>query len=215
MSLYAPARGPVSYIYRDDHLILIDKPSGLLSVPGRGEDKADCAITRVQAEFPDALTVHRLDMATSGLLLMARSKAMQRALSGLFERGEVEKAYLADVWGTPAPASSEIDLPLITDWPNRPLQKVDHEIGKPSRTQYETLSIQNGNARLKLTPLTGRSHQLRVHLAAIGHPILGDEFYAAGEALAARPRLALHATRLAFTHPSTGIRMEFVAPCPF
>ncbi len=215
MSAYAPAPAPVSYIYRDDHLILIDKPSGLLSVPGRGEDKADCAITRVQAEFPDALTVHRLDMATSGLLLMARSKEMQRALSGLFERGEVEKAYLADVWGTPAPTSGEIDLPLITDWPNRPLQKVDYEIGKPSRTQYETLSVQNGNARLKLTPLTGRSHQLRVHLAAIGHPILGDEFYAAGEALAARPRLALHATRLAFTHPSTGIRMEFEAPCPF
>lgn len=215
MSAYAPAPAPVSYIYRDDHLILIDKPSGLLSVPGRGEDKADCAIARVQAEFPDALTVHRLDMATSGLLLMARSKDMQRALSGLFERGEVEKAYLADVWGTPAPASGEIDFPLITDWPNRPLQKVDHEIGKPSRTQYETLSIQNRNARLKLTPLTGRSHQLRVHLAAIGHPILGDEFYALGEALAARPRLALHATRLAFTHPSTGIRMEFEAPCPF
>lgn len=215
MSAYAPAPAPVSYIYRDDHLILIDKPSGLLSVPGRGEDKADCAITRVQAEFPDALTVHRLDMATSGLLLMARSKDMQRALSGLFERGEVEKVYLADVWGTPAPASGEIDLPLITDWPNRPLQKVDYEIGKPSRTQYETLSVQNGNARLKLTPLTGRSHQLRVHLAAIGHPILGDEFYASGEALAARPRLALHATRLAFTHPSTGIRMEFEAPCPF
>ena len=215
MNAYAPAPAPVSYIYRDDHLILIDKPSGLLSVPGRGAEKADCAITRVQAEFPDALTVHRLDMATSGLLLMARGKDIQRALSGLFERGEVEKAYLADVWGTPAPASGEIDFPLITDWPNRPLQKVDHEIGKPSRTQYETLSVQNGNARLKLTPLTGRSHQLRVHLAAIGHPILGDEFYAAGEALAARPRLALHATRLAFTHPSTGIRMEFEAPCPF
>lgn len=215
MSAYAPAPAPVSYIYSDDHLILIDKPSGLLSVPGRGEDKADCAIARVQAEFSDALTVHRLDMATSGLLLMARGKDMQRALSGLFQRGEVEKAYLADVWGAPAPASGEIDLPLITDWPNRPLQKVDHEIGKPSLTQYETLSIQNGNARLKLTPLTGRSHQLRVHLAAIGHPILGDEFYAAGEALTARPRLALHATRLAFTHPSTDIRMEFEAPCPF
>ena len=215
MSAYAPAPAPVSYIYHDDHLILIDKPSGLLSVPGRGEDKADCAIARVQAEFPDALTVHRLDMATSGLLLMARGKDMQRALSALFERGEVEKAYRADVWGAPSPASGEIDLPLITDWPNRPLQKVDHEIGKPSQTLYETLSVQNGHARLKLTPLTGRSHQLRVHLAAIGHPILGDEFYAAGEALAARPRLALHAARLAFIHPSTGIRIEFEALCPF
>lgn len=215
MSIYAPARAPVLYIFRDEHLILIDKPSGLLSVPGRGEDKADCAIARVQADFPDALTVHRLDMATSGLLLMARSKEMQRALSGLFERGEVEKSYLADVWGTPAPASGEIDLPLITDWPKRPLQKVDHEIGKPSRTLYETLVVSGGSARLKLTPLTGRSHQLRVHLAAIGHPILGDEFYAAGEALAARERLALHAARLAFAHPATGERMEFDAPCPF
>ena len=215
MSAYAPAPAPVSYIYRDDHLILIDKPSGLLSVPGRGVEKADCAIARVHAEFPDALTVHRLDMATSGLLLMARGKDMQRALSALFERGEVEKSYLADVWGAPPPASGTIDLPLITDWPNRPLQKVDYEIGKPSQTLYETLSIQNGNARLKLTPLTGRSHQLRVHLAAIGHPILGDEFYATGQALVARERLALHAARLAFTHPSTGIRMEFEAPCPF
>lgn len=215
MNIYAPAPAPVSYIYGDDHLILIDKPSGLLSVPGRGEDKADCAIARVQATYPDALTVHRLDMATSGLLLMARSKEMQRALSGLFERGEVEKSYLADVWGAPSPASGAIDLPLITDWPNRPLQKVDHEIGKPSQTLYETLSVQNGHARLKLTPLTGRSHQLRVHLAAIGHPILGDEFYAAGEALAARPRLALHAARLAFVHPATGNRMDLEAPCPF
>ena len=215
MSLYAPAPGPVSYVYRDDHLILIDKPSGLLSVPGRGADKADCAIARVQSEFPDALTVHRLDMATSGLLLMARSKEMQRALSGLFERGEVEKSYLADVWGTPAPASGEIDLPLITDWPRRPLQKVDHEIGKPSRTLYETLSLQSAHTRLKLTPLTGRSHQLRVHLAAIGHPILGDEFYAAGDALAARDRLALHAARLSFTHPATEERMDFEAPCAF
>lgn len=215
MSLYAPAPGPVCYIHCDAHLILIDKPSGLLSVPGRGADKADCAITRVQAEFPDALTVHRLDMATSGLLMMARSKEMQRALSGLFERGEVEKCYLADVWGTPQPASGEIDLPLITDWPRRPLQKVDPEIGKPSRTLYETLSVTAGTARLKLTPLTGRSHQLRVHLAAIGHPILGDEFYASGEALAARPRLALHAAKLAFAHPEKGERMEFEAPCPF
>lgn len=211
---YAPAPAPVSYVYCDDHLILIDKPSGLLSVPGRGAEKSDCAIARVQAEFPDALTVHRLDMATSGLLLVARGKDMQRALSGLFERGEVEKSYLADVWGVPSPASGTIDLPLITDWPNRPLQKVDHDIGKPSRTLYETISIKNVHARLKLTPLTGRSHQLRVHLAAIGHPILGDEFYATGKALAARPRLALHATHLAFVHPATDERMEFEAPCP-
>lgn len=215
MILYAPVQTPVSYIYCDDHLILIDKPSGLLSVPGRGAEKQDCAITRVQSAYPDALTVHRLDMGTSGLLLMARGKDMQRALSGLFERGEVQKEYIADVWGAPSPASGEIDLPLITDWPQRPRQKVDHAIGKPSRTRYETVSSAGGISRLHLTPLTGRSHQLRVHLASIGHPILGDDLYADGEARAARPRLALHAARLAFTHPATGERTDFEAPCPF
>lgn len=215
MTAYAPARTPVVYVYRDDHLIVIDKPSGLLSVPGRGAEKADCALSRVMADFPDALTVHRLDMATSGLLMLARGKDMQRALSGLFERGDVEKVYLADVWGAPEPASGEIDLPLITDWPNRPRQMVDHESGKPSRTRYETISSAGGVSRLRLTPLTGRSHQLRVHLAAIGHPILGDEFYAAGEALRARERLALHAFGLAFQHPATGEAVRFEAPCPF
>lgn len=215
MNAYAPAKAPVRYIHTGHDLIVIDKPAGLLSVPGRGLDKADCAIARVQADFPDALTVHRLDMGTSGLLMMARGKEMQRALSGLFERGEVEKSYLADVWGAPAPASGEIDLPLITDWPKRPRQIVDPILGKPSITRYDTLSSADGISRLKLTPLTGRSHQLRVHLAAIGHPILGDELYAEGEACSARPRLALHAWRLGFTHPATGDRMGLQAPCPF
>lgn len=215
MSPYTPVVCPVSYIYCDGHLILIDKPSGLLSVPGRGEGKADCAIARVQADFPDALTVHRLDMATSGLLVLARGKEMQRALSALFERGEARKTYLADVWGVPSPASGEVDLPLIADWPNRPLQKVDHAIGKPSRTVYETLSSHGAFTRLRLTPLTGRSHQLRVHMASIGHPILGDDFYAHAEALALRPRLCLHASQLAFPHPATGEHMTFDAPCPF
>lgn len=215
MSAYAPAAAPVTYLAGDEHLLVIDKPAGLLSVPGRGPDKADCAIARVQADYPDALTVHRLDMGTSGLLLMARGKEMQRALSGLFERGEVDKAYLADVWGAPSPAAGQIDLPLITDWPRRPRQIVDPVLGKPSLTLYETLSSAGGVSRLMLTPLTGRSHQLRVHLAAIGHPILGDELYASGGALAARTRLALHAWRLGFTHPATGHRVECEAPCPF
>jgi tRNA pseudouridine32 synthase/23S rRNA pseudouridine746 synthase len=215
MIRYAPVQAPVSYIHADDHIILIDKPSGLLSVPGRGPEKQDCAITRVQAAYPGALTVHRLDMGTSGLLLTARSKEMQRALSGLFERGEVQKEYIADVWGTPSPASGEIDLPLITDWPQRPRQKVDHDIGKPSRTLYETLSSAGGISRLRLTPLTGRSHQLRVHLANIGHPILGDDLYADGEARALRPRLALHASQLGLIHPATGESMTFESPCPF
>lgn len=215
MTAYAPPQARLEIVHADDLLIAVDKPSGLLSVPGRGEDKADCALSRAQAIYPDALTVHRLDMATSGLLLLARGKEMQRALSGLFERGDVQKRYIADVWGVPEPSAGEINLPLITDWPRRPLQKVDHEIGKPSVTRYETLSASGSIARLALTPLTGRSHQLRVHLAETGHPILGDEFYATGEALAARPRLALHAERLVFRHPGTGADVELECPCPF
>ena len=215
MNVYLPPKAALAIVHADDSLVAIDKPAGLLSVPGRGEDKADCAVLRVQAVFPDALTVHRLDMATSGLLLFARGKDMQRALSGLFERGEMSKRYIADVWGAPEPAAGEINLPLITDWPRRPLQKVDTDIGKPSRTRYETLKSWHGASRLALTPLTGRSHQLRVHLATIGHPILGDEFYAEGDARAARPRLALHAERLAFCNPATGAPITLEAPCPF
>lgn len=215
MTLYDPPQEPVRYVHVDAHLIVINKPSGLLSVPGRGPEKADCAVSRVDAEHPGALTVHRLDMSTSGLLILARSKEMQIALSGLFERGEVEKEYIADVWGAPAPAASEINLPLITDWPNRPRQKVDHEIGKPSRTLYEIVESGVNSSRVRLTPLTGRSHQLRVHLAEIGHPILGDELYAHEAALAAAPRLCLHASSIGFNHPGTGERLTLSLPCPF
>ena len=194
MSVYAPPRGETAILYTDEHLIAMDKPSGLLSVPGRGPDKADCARSRLQNLFPEALTVHRLDMSTSGLLLFARSKEAQRALSSLFEQGRVEKTYFADVWGVPDPGMGDIDLPLITDWPNRPRQKVDHDIGKPSQTRFEVLSEDAKVSRVKLTPLTGRSHQLRVHMAAIGHPILGDDLYAHEAALDAAPRLRLHAS---------------------
>lgn len=215
MTGYAPPMTRLENVHADASMVAVNKPSGLLSVPGRGEDKADCALSRVQAEFPDALTVHRLDMATSGLLLFARSKVAQRALSGLFARGEMNKRYIAEVWGIPVPAAGEISLPLITDWPRRPLQKVDWETGKPSVTRYETLAATGQTARLALTPLTGRSHQLRVHLAEIHHPILGDEFYAHAEALAAAPRLALHAASLGFVHPETGERVRLETPVPF
>ena len=215
MMAYAPPQAKLEVVFADDFLVVIDKPSGLLSVPGRGEDKADCALSRVQISFPDSLTVHRLDMATSGLLLFARSKEMQRALSGQFARGEVSKGYIADVWGVPEAASGEINLPLITDWPRRPLQKVDWEAGKPSVTRYKTLSVSGRFSRLALVPLTGRSHQLRVHLAEIGHPILGDEFYAQAEALAARPRLALHAASLEFVHPVSSAKLTLESLCPF
>lgn len=215
MTAYAPPQEPVRYVHVDDQLIVIDKPPGLLSVPGRGPEKADCAVSRVDAEYPGALTVHRLDMATSGLLILARSKEMQAALSGLFERSEIEKEYIADVWGVPASAAGEINLPLITDWPNRPRQKVDHETGKPSRTLYEILETGANSSRVRLTPLTGRSHQLRVHLAEIGHPILGDELYAHEAARAAAPRLHLHASAIAFNHPGTGDRLSLSLPAPF
>ena len=200
-------------------LMITSSPStsrlALLSVPGRGPDKADCARSRLHEKYPEALTVHRLDMSTSGILLFARSKDMQRALSGLFERGEVDKLYLADVWGTPARSDGLIDLPLITDWPNRPRQKVDHDVGKPSQTRYQSLNSNEQSTRIRLTPLTGRSHQLRVHMAAIGHPILGDDLYATPDALNAAPRLCLHATQLRFRHPATGEPLTLDSPCPF
>lgn len=215
MNGYAPPYGPITYVHVDDHLIAIDKPSGLLSVPGRGEGKSDCAIARVQRDHPGALTVHRLDMSTSGLLLLARSKAAQAALSGLFARGEVGKSYIANCWGNPEPAHGEIDLPLITDWPNRPRQIVCQLTGKPSQTRYETISLEAHGAQLRLTPRTGRSHQIRVHLAAIGHPILGDDLYAPPDALAAAERLLLHAESLAFTHPVTGATIRLRSNAPF
>lgn len=213
--IYAPPPNGPQIIHVDEFLIVADKPSGLLSVPGRGPEKADCARTRLQETWPDALTVHRLDMSTSGLLLFARSKEAQRNLSRQFEAGRVEKSYIADVWGQPESPEGLIDLPLITDWPNRPRQKVDHETGKPSQTRYEVLESGAVASRMKLTPLTGRSHQLRVHMAELGHPILGDELYAHDEAEQIALRLHLHAAELAFTHPHSGAAVRFESACPF
>jgi tRNA pseudouridine32 synthase/23S rRNA pseudouridine746 synthase len=215
VSEYAPPKGKVSYIHVDTDLIVIDKPAELLSVPGRGPEKADCAISRIHADYPEALTVHRLDMSTSGLIVFVRSKASQRRLSIQFEKGVIGKTYVANVWGHPAPTSGLIDLPLSQDWPNRPRQKVDHDIGKPSRTVYVTSGAHAQGARLSLTPMTGRTHQLRLHLAAIGHPILGDDIYANPEALAAASRLHLHATQLELIHPTRNERLSFESACPF
>lgn len=213
--IYAPPPNGPQIIHVDEFLIVADKPSGLLSVPGRGPEKADCARARLQETWPDALTVHRLDMSTSGLLLFARSKEAQRNLSRQFEAGRVEKSYIADVWGQPESPEGLVDLPLITDWPNRPRQKVDPETGKPSQTRYEILESGAVASRMKLTPLTGRSHQLRVHMAELGHPILGDELYAHDEAEQIALRLHLHAAELAFTHPHSGAAVRFESPCPF
>ncbi len=190
----------------DDALVVIDKPAGLLSVPGRGADKADCAATRVQARFADARIVHRLDMATSGLLLLARGAEMQRVLSRLFEAREVVKRYEALVAGLVDCDAGEIDLPLLVDWPQRPRQKVDRLHGKPSLTRYRVLDRDPFacTTRLELQPVTGRTHQLRVHMQAIGHPIVGDALYSPADASPRAPniRLMLHATTLQLRHPT-------------
>lgn len=200
----------------DDALVVVDKPAGLLSVPGRGADKADCAAARVQALYGDAQIVHRLDMATSGLLLMARGAAMQRVLSAAFQDREVVKHYEALVSGHVVCDRGEIDLPLMADWPQRPRQKVDRLHGKPSLTRYRVLHRDpvSGTTRLELQPVTGRTHQLRVHLQAIGHPIVGDSLYAPPGA-ASPGRLMLHASALQLQHPTTGQPLAWSSTVPF
>ena len=214
---YLPPRGEPIVVFMDEHLIVLDKPSGLLSVPGRGLERADCLASRVHVRFADARIVHRLDMATSGLIVMARGAHMERALSIAFQQRQVEKCYEALVAGRPAQVEGDIHLPLITDWPRRPRQKVDPDTGKPSHTHFRVLSYDPGAdvSRVALIPHTGRSHQLRVHLQAIGHPILGDELYAPDAAFQAAPRLMLHACRLCFAHPALGYRLELNSPPPF
>ena len=206
-----------AFLYLDDSMLVVDKPGGLLAVPGRGEAGLDNQAVRVQAELPDALVVHRLDMSTSGLMLFARGKEMQRRLSHAFAQREVHKEYIAVVDGLLAAEHGEIDLPLLTDWPNRPKQKVDFADGKPALTRYTVLErdAARGTTRVMLEPVTGRSHQLRVHLLALGHPIVGDALYAPPEALAKAPRLLLHAQSLQLAHPVDGRTLRFHSPAPF
>ena len=207
----------MEWVHVDHACIVVDKPSGLLSVPGRGEHLQDCMAARVQTHYPDALVVHRLDMATSGLLIFARGPQAQRRLSEAFAAREVHKRYVAVVHGTVSPSAGEIHLPLLADWPNRPRQRVDPENGKPSITRFTVLchDVQRGTTRLDLLPLTGRSHQLRVHLLALGHPILGDALYAPADVQAQADRLLLHAEALGFAHPVSGDRLRFESPAPF
>jgi tRNA pseudouridine32 synthase/23S rRNA pseudouridine746 synthase len=204
-------------VFADAHLLVLDKPSGLLSVPGRGADKQDCLSRRVAAEFADAQVVHRLDMDTSGLLVMARGLAMQRILHAQFAARAVQKTYVAVLEGRLAAEEGEVDLPLICDWPARPRQKVCHTHGKPSLTRYRRLAYDAARdcSRVELLPHTGRSHQLRVHMQAIGHPILGDDLYGTPAGRAAAPRLLLHATQLGFVHPFDGRWLSFHSPADF
>lgn len=190
--------------YQDADLLVVDKPSMLLSVPGRGEDKRDSVVFRLQQHFAWVREVHRLDWETSGLMMLALNAQAHRALSGQFARREVKKAYLAVVQGVPAQAEGEIALPLRGDWPNRPRQMVDHAQGKAALTRWRRLVVQGDRCRVALEPVTGRSHQLRVHMMSIGHPILGDRLYADAQGQAMASRLLLHAHRLAFSQPSSG-----------
>jgi tRNA pseudouridine32 synthase/23S rRNA pseudouridine746 synthase len=212
-----PVDTGLDVLFVDETLLVVDKPSGLLSVPGRGEHKQDCLITRVQREYADALIVHRLDMETSGLLMLARGKEAHRHLSALFQKRAVQKQYIAVVDGVLKKCSGVIDLPLICDWPNRPRQKVDHELGKPSRTLFTVLGpgLDAQSTRVELLPETGRSHQLRVHMQALGHPILGDRLYADAAAQARSAYLLLHAQTLGFIHPSTGEQLSITCKAPF
>jgi tRNA pseudouridine32 synthase/23S rRNA pseudouridine746 synthase len=211
-------------VFADDHLLVLNKPSGLLSVPGRGEDKQDCLIARAQAQWPDALTVHRLDMATSGLVIVAKGSQLQRKLSQAFAMREVHKTYEAVVDGNLATEESisaggwhDIQMPLLIDWPNRPKSKIDWEHGKPSHTQWRIKCgpTLESSTRVEMKPVTGRTHQLRLHMMAIGHAILGDSLYATPEILAKSPRLLLHARELQFKHPITEQWLTFESKVPF
>ncbi|HET7867626.1 MAG TPA: RluA family pseudouridine synthase [Burkholderiaceae bacterium] len=204
-------------VHADDGLLVLDKPAGLLTQPGRGEHLHDSLATRVQAAFGDALIVHRLDMATSGLIVLARGREVHARLSWQFRERRVRKHYVAVVDGLVAAGQGEIDLPLAADWPNRPRQKVDAVAGKPSQTLYRVIARDpvRGCTRVGLQPVTGRSHQLRVHLLALGHPILGDALYADARVRDAAQRMLLHASELAFEHPLDGRALEFRSTPPF
>ncbi len=211
---YTPPQDPLVFLHDDHEVLLVDKPAGLLSVPGKGPDLADCLLTRVQQVFPTALLVHRLDRDTSGVMIFALTPYAQRHLGLQFEKRQTIKTYVARVWGALPDKTGTVDLPLIVDWPNRPRQMVDHENGKQAVTDWRVVRSSPEETRVRLMPRTGRSHQLRVHMLAIGHPILGDPFYATGAARD-HPRLMLHSETLQFRHPDGGQGMRITAKCPF
>ncbi|RDE66809.1 bifunctional tRNA pseudouridine(32) synthase/23S rRNA pseudouridine(746) synthase RluA [Aggregatibacter segnis] len=214
---YNPPQEPwLDLVYHDDYIAVVNKPSGLLSVPGNQPQYYDSAMSRVKEKYGFCEPAHRLDMATSGILLFALSKAADRELKRQFREREPKKYYQALVWGHVEQDHGVVELPLICDWENRPRQKICFERGKRAVTFYDVLQrYPNNTTRVKLTPITGRSHQLRLHMLALGHPILGDKFYAHPQAKALSPRLCLHAESLQIQHPITGEMMEFTAPVGF
>jgi len=213
--IYSPPAGALTILHIDDALIFVDKPADLLSVPGRGADMKDCVLSRLQALHPDTLLVHRLDVATSGVMVFARSPEAQRHIGLQFEKRYTQKTYIANVNGKILADSGHVNLPLIADWPNRPRQMVSFEHGKPAQTNWGKDNVIEDFTRVSLHPITGRSHQLRVHMWAIGHPILGDRIYAADEVFNASPRLCLHAQKLTIRHPNGGEPITVTTPCPF
>lgn len=209
---YDPPQGPLVYIDQDAAVLVLDKPSGLLSVPGKLEGRRDSLETRLRAAHPESLLVHRLDCDTSGVIIFARSKSAQGFLGQEFEQRRAQKTYIARVAGVVAEDTGHIDLPLAADWPNRPRQQVDPN-GRPAQTDWQVIARTETETRVRLTPRTGRSHQLRVHMLALGHPILGDPIYSSDAK--AHPRLMLHAESLSLHHPVTKARVTYCAACPF
>ena len=210
-----PPPGPLPIVHVDEHVLVLDKPAGLLTVAGNSPELADCLEARVQAEYPGATMIHRLDMDTSGLIVLALNAAAHAHIGKQFENRQTRKSYIALVWGQLSEAAGRIDQPMKSDWPNRPKQHVDLIDGRPAITDWEVLETAADRTRLRLTPLTGRTHQLRVHMAFLGHPILGDNLYAPSDALAASDRLCLHAETLDFRHPMGGAWMAFRSAVPF
>ena len=209
---YTPPSDPPRILHADHEILVVDKQAGLLSVPGKGPDKADCLIARLKGAYPTVLLVHRLDTDTSGVMVFALTPHAQRHLGLQFENRQTKKHYIARLWGHLEPAEGRVDLPLCVDWPR---QHVNHERGRPAQTDWKVLRHDlDGTTRVRLTPHTGRSHQLRVHMQSLGHPILGDPLYAEGKAREF-PRLMLHAESLRLRHPDGGAHMTFTAPCPF
>ncbi|SFG86424.1 ribosomal large subunit pseudouridine synthase A [Palleronia marisminoris] len=211
---YDPPTGPPELVHVDHDLLVVVKPDGLLSVPGKGPALADCLIARLQAAYPGVLLVHRLDRDTSGVMIFARNPNAQRHLGLQFEKRHTKKRYVARVEGRVQGDGGRVDLPLIVDWPNRPLQRIDHDEGRPAQTDWQVIDRSDTESRVSLTPITGRSHQLRVHMLSLGHPILGDTLYAQGPARD-HPRMMLHAELLELRHPAGGRWMRFEAPAPF
>lgn len=219
--IYQPPMSPyLDIVYRDNDIVVLNKPSGLLTVPGRLPEHQDCLQNRVLKVLPCATVVHRLDMATSGIILMALNKPAHVAISRQFEKRLTQKSYIARVFGKIEQATGSIEQPLICDWPNRPKQKIDHEHGKASLTHYKVISYSENidgqtTTLVELTPVTGRSHQLRVHMLSLGHPILGDRLYAHAQALTTSNRMQLHARMLQISHPVTEEKLTFTKACPF